>query len=665
MEDSQNNSPILNRFLSLTGKTFLFWLNLVILFVADIAALGGFYYVVAATQMNTNQISQLFTSLVIFSILANILIAGFSFYTSPSARIRLAAINKDEHQNERGSSNDMIIKAWKEIFYLPSHLFLVDIISLVALIILPAVLFVRFTSEITSSQIIHIIIGCFLSGSSIVLFHNLLLDIFLQKIRSLFFSSIIEDYAPRSITKIRTRLLVVISYLVISTIIMLAGIGFQRSINASLPGADLGYEITQFQKEATILGAWSLFIGIILAGLISRLVSKPLSDLSATMDFALAGNYQYQVSSMTSDEISHVVFQFNSLLGKLHNSTIESDELAQERTENLSNKSRQLQVVTNIFKEISTTLELNTLLERSVQLISDNLEFYNVGIFLLDEAKERAILQSASSDGGKTMIVNGYRCEVNQNNIIGRVIQDNKSTIIMDTTEDLNYKINHDLPLTLSQIVIPLSFRGNVIGALDIHSSSRHTFTEDNQVLLQTLADQIALTIQNSYLAEENRLSLEKIESILSENVHQIWGEKGQDTVQVYRYTPTSTIKIETNAVGLMDEDKTNMFVPISLHGEEIGKIILHRKVKQDWSESERAFTNMVAYQIGLALENTRLLETTKQRIYYEQFLGSLTTQLGLSVDTDTLLEKAIRELHQLPNVTEVSVVLKTPEDLD
>ena len=105
------------------------------------------------------------------------------------------------------------------------------------------------------------------------------------------------------------------------------------------------------------------------------------------------------------------------------------------------------------------------------------------------------------------------------------------------------------------------------------------------------------------------------------------------------------------------------MSVPIKLHGQVLGSIDIVRKGMNPWDEADENFTTEIAAQIGLALENVRLLNSTKQRMYYEQSLSELTGQLSQSIDTNTLLETAIRELHQLPNVTEVSVKLSPPED--
>jgi GAF domain-containing protein len=81
-----------------------------------------------------------------------------------------------------------------------------------------------------------------------------------------------------------------------------------------------------------------------------------------------------------------------------------------------------------------------------------------------------------------------------------------------------------------------------------------------------------------------------------------------------------------------------------------------------NWSETDRSLASEVAIQVGLALENSRLLEDAKQRALFEQTLSELTSKLGGSIDIDSLLNTAVKELHHLPNVTEVSIFLSPPE---
>ena len=98
------------------------------------------------------------------------------------------------------------------------------------------------------------------------------------------------------------------------------------------------------------------------------------------------------------------------------------------------------------------------------------------------------------------------------------------------------------------------------------------------------------------------------------------------------------------------------MSAPILLRGQQIGAISIARKGDSRWSQSDRELLEEVASQVGLAVDNIRLLEEATQRARQEQTVGRLATRFSQSLDLDTLLQTAARELGQLPDIAEVSV---------
>jgi GAF domain-containing protein len=98
--------------------------------------------------------------------------------------------------------------------------------------------------------------------------------------------------------------------------------------------------------------------------------------------------------------------------------------------------------------------------------------------------------------------------------------------------------------------------------------------------------------------------------------------------------------------------------VPISLRGQKIGTIVIARRNDASLSKRDEELISEVATQAGLAIDNIRLLEEATQRANQEQIVGRLAGRFSQSLDTDTLLQTAVRELAQLPDVTEVSLFI-------
>ena len=336
----------------------------------------------------------------------------------------------------------------------------------------------------------------------------------------------------------------------------------------------------------------------------------------------------------------------------------------EERTSDLVRKSLRLQGAAQIAHDATELQDINTLIKRTVDLISNRFGFYHTGIFLLDESGEHAVLMAASSEGGQKMLARGHQLEVGIQGIVGAAAYQNQVRIVMDVNEDKHYYKNPDLPLTRSEAAIPLTARGKVIGILDIQSTEISAFQQDDVEVLQTLADQIGLAIQNARLITESKDAFQRLESTSVENIRRAWRERVHSNQHSFRYTSTGLTSV--TQVGNMptgSEDASNRLnIPITLHGEPLGMIVLQRTEENAWSETERSLAVEIAGQVGLALENARLLDEAQRRAAQEKSLSELAAELSRSLDPDILLQTALRELHQLPNVSGVSVYLAPSE---
>ena len=111
-------------------------------------------------------------------------------------------------------------------------------------------------------------------------------------------------------------------------------------------------------------------------------------------------------------------------------------------------------------------------------------------------------------------------------------------------------------------------------------------------------------------------------------------------------------------------EDAGTLRVPLTLRGQQIGSIALRRGAHKPWSEEDRDLAQNAANQAALALENVRLLEETRQRAVYEQRLSEISSRFSTSIDVDTLLQTAVRELAALPEVADASIFINPPADV-
>ena len=327
------------------------------------------------------------------------------------------------------------------------------------------------------------------------------------------------------------------------------------------------------------------------------------------------------------------------------------EERVEERTAVLTQKTEQLRATSYIARKTAELQELESLLTTVAKLVSDQFGFYHTGIFLLNNAGTQAVLQAASSEGGQRMLEQGHSLTVGTQNLVGYVATHKKPRIAMDVGEEAVFFNNPDLPMTRSQVALPLLVRDKVLGVLDIQSDKPQAFGSGDIDTLQTLADQIAVAIENARLMDETQAAMMQLETLTSLRTREAWNQKLQEGNRVFTFTP-----LGLRAEKIAPPAQRTVSAPIVLRGQKIGTISIARKGEAAWSESDREMIAEVANQVGLAVDNIRLLEEATQRARQEQTVGRLAARFSQSLDLDTLLQTAARELGQLPDVSEISV---------
>jgi GAF domain-containing protein len=186
---------------------------------------------------------------------------------------------------------------------------------------------------------------------------------------------------------------------------------------------------------------------------------------------------------------------------------------------------------------------------------------------------------------------------------------------------------------------------------LDIQSDKPQAFDVEDIDVLQTLSDQVAIAIENARLMDDTQAAILQLEAMTSVRTREAWSQKLRERGRVFTYTP-----LGLRAEKLSHNHDKAITAPIMLRGQKIGTISIARKGDTAWSKLDKDLIEEVANQVGLAVDNIRLLEEATERAKQEQMVGRLAARFSQSLDLDTLLQTAARELGQLPNISEVSV---------
>lgn len=330
------------------------------------------------------------------------------------------------------------------------------------------------------------------------------------------------------------------------------------------------------------------------------------------------------------------------------------EEQVANRTAELERRTRQLNAAIQVTREAALERDITYLARQVVTLIGKYFGYYHVGLFLLDETRRYAVLQAASSEEGQRLVERGHRLEVGAQGIVGRAAAEKRAYIAQDVELEEAYFRNPELARTRSEIALPLMIRGEVIGVLDIQSEEPQAFRQDDIETLQSMADSIAMALENARLFSETHLTLQQVQALSAAETRQAWRKFSARRKIGYRYTPLGIRLLDPLAVTTADGSE-GIEIPLQLRGQRIGVLRLKRKATgQPWSEPEKNLAQQVADQIALALENARLLEETRDRAERERILAEISARVRETLDLETILRRAAddtRSAFALPEV--------------
>jgi nitrate/nitrite-specific signal transduction histidine kinase len=455
-----------------------------------------------------------------------------------------------------------------------------------------------------------------------------------------------------------------------------------------LPNAQVGlvYEIPEqlaFQPLRTItppaLAAMVLVIASLIVALvlITQRLLQPIQTLTETAQAFAHGDWNQRVPVSRNDELGMLSYSFNQLADEISSLYRSMEIQVRERTRELETRSSQFEATSAVAREAAAIRDMEALLNNTTELISQHFGFYHAGIFMLDQQRRYAVLQAANSEGGKRMLARGHKLGVGRSGVVGRVAQTGLPRIALDVGADQFYFDNPDLPETRSEIALPLKVAGRVIGVLDVQSKEAEAFSESDAEVLQVMADQIALAIENARQIEETQQTVQELQNLYGEHTNLDWQRYLSPETKAYRYdqvrvTPIAPDDIETEDIAhhhrVTIEDEENgyqrLIIPIMFRDQSLGTIIL-RKTPQDppWSKNDQVLAEEIAGQIAVALENARLLDEARKRVSHEQTVGEISTQIARSPQIESILKNTVRELGKLPHVGDVSIFIGDTND--
>lgn len=382
--------------------------------------------------------------------------------------------------------------------------------------------------------------------------------------------------------------------------------------------------------------------------------------LMLAMCITLLG-YVFGYLSSTQTELQDAAVALQDFQGSL-------EEQIHQRTQEAERFSNQVRVLQDLNRVIVLAADMQDLLRRAVYLLSEAFGSYQVMVFLIDETGERLVQEMSVRESAVAV-----QLRVGEEGIVGHAASTGQPYVATDVTADPYYKRFPELGATVSAAAFPIVVQDQTIGVLALESEASDTFSEQMVEVLTAVANVLGVAILNARNLEQLRALLGRLSRYEEQEFLDQWRQvferrQGRigllyDRIQVRGIdaaerealftiphgevspgdaSPGDLTQIETHE---RSDGSHVLFVPLNVRDRSLGRLMFESE--KPWREDERALVEAVTGQLGLALENARLLEATRRSATLEQTAGELTSRFRQQVEIEAVLQQALADLAQ------------------
>ncbi len=372
----------------------------------------------------------------------------------------------------------------------------------------------------------------------------------------------------------------------------------------------------------------------------------------------------------------------------------------------------QFETAAEIARDISSSLDLDELLQKAVDLIRSRFNFYHASVFLKDLPGEFVVIREATGEAGAQLKRAGHKLAIGSKSVVGFVAGKGELLIVNDTARDATYYANPALPGTRSEAAIPLKSGERIVGVLDVQSNQPFAFAEDNLRTLQILADQLAIAVVNTELFAETQEHLAQhrllhhitttaasgttLDEALQSAVNGLQVTLGGDRVSIlltdrekknlevkaavgyaanvydllipigtgitgWTAAHRKTLRInnvlqDTRYIEASSNTRSEMAIPLLYRSELLGVLNVESEQLSAYAENDEELLGTLGGSLAAIIANARLLEQIRAQAERERILFEITDKIRRTTDMETILATTASELTRAIGANRASI---------
>ncbi|HKJ39030.1 MAG TPA: GAF domain-containing protein [Anaerolineales bacterium] len=407
--------------------------------------------------------------------------------------------------------------------------------------------------------------------------------------------------------------------------------------------------------------------------------------------------------SFNDDDLQFITSIAGQVSGALYNIRI-LDESRQSAL--------QFETAAEIARDISSSLDLDDLLQKAVDLIRTRFNFYHASVFLKDTTGEYVVIRESTGEAGAQMKRSGHKLGVGSKSIVGFVAGNGEQLIVNDTTRDATYYPNPLLPDTKGEAGIPLRVGDRIVGVLDVQSTTPYAFSESSLRTLKILADQLAIAVINTELFAETQEHLAQhrllhhitttaasgttLDEALESAVNGLQVTLGGDRVSILltnrekknlevkaavgyasdifelkipvesgitgwaashkRPLRINNVKEDTRYVEGSINTRSELAIPMIYRSEVLGVLNVESEQLNAYTETDEELLGTLSGSLAAIIANARLLEQIRAQAERERVLFEITDKIRRTTDLQTILTTTVSELARATGANKVHI---------
>lgn len=381
-----------------------------------------------------------------------------------------------------------------------------------------------------------------------------------------------------------------------------------------------------------------------------------------------------------------------------------------------------IQTAAEIARDISSALNLDELLLKAVNLIHEKFNFYHASIFLIDPSQKYAVIREATGDAGIQMKRSGHKLAIGSKSIVGFVAGQGEPLVVNDVKKDVTHLPNPMLPDTRAEAAIPLKVSDRILGVLDVQSTIPYSFSPGDINTLQTLADQLAIAVNNTELFTETQEHLsqqrllhhittsaasgttleealasavkglqvtlggDRVAILLTDEEHKnlvvkAWVGYSEDAsdltiplgsgitgwVAMHRKPlRISDITQDTRYIQVSSNTRSELALPLIFRNDILGVLNVESEQIGAYNENDEEMLGTLAGSLAAIIANARLVDQIRKQAERERLLYEISSKIRRSTDVQTILSTTINELRRATGArkTQIDIGIKANETM-